>query len=104
MKKVLFSFVRSHFVVPCQAILEMAKKKLTQLLQLPHFQTIQLEIVCLERMFLKKMDCFGLGLDAGELVLFVVVVDIEPGGYGGGIGVDVVDEEGAAEGKDLDDD
>ena len=55
-------------------------------------------------MLLEVVDSFGLGLYALELVLFVEVVDAVPGGNGGGIGVDVVDEEGPAEGKDLDDD
>ena len=55
-------------------------------------------------MLLEVVDSFGLGLNAPELVLFVEVVDAVPGGNGGGIGVDVVDEEGPAEGKDLDDD
>lgn len=57
-----------------------------------------------ERVLNKVLKSVGLCFDALFLIVFVKRVDTEPAGNRGRVNVDVVDKQGSAERKYLDDD
>jgi hypothetical protein len=62
-----------------------------------------MQFLRVERVFFVVLNCVFLLFDTLKLVLFADCVDAEPTRQGGGIGVQVVYEDGAAEWQDLDD-
>jgi hypothetical protein len=64
---------------------------------------LDIEGTGLEGIAFEVLDGSFLGGYALELVFFVVFVNSEPAGYGGGVEENVVEQDGSAEGQNLDD-